>query len=551
MTRKFISTIAVFVMFVGVQAASGSTKINLDGPYVGVSVTEALEMLTQGPRLMAQTTTSDGQRFHLCNSMNDETCLAAQTTIDATSYLPPCDSRITINCISSFFATSEEGVRTEGLFKKFVQDNSTYQYPGDPEINLPQGRGEGSIWSMPGVTNLSGTDNYYVGALFFSSASIDATTKKIQSRFAPYRMVTSISPVSLKTGNFGVNTPTDSSNASNDGSPNGGVGNGNNSGDSTWIDCAVTETGICYMPENFPSGYRFGITIRMGSHLTGWYHGRIFQPKINVVNQGPTDQEVTFEALPVIAPTVREKVSTSSLSAELRDYLTNNSVGNGFGYVMPESSGDESFKQMKLWLPAVKDKATTSFSYWTVKTLQSFSDSKIGQCSKSDQTLSGVVTTNALVYNAGPPSYELSTGELSYKVLSPHFTSTGGVALGTYDLILSSTVARCIYGFTQAPIQATLSILSEDGSPQVATQLINEKNGWLTLSAAGFTYSSPTVRVKLSQETPIVVPTPPAKPAVNPVTSAKKTSITCLKGKTSKKVTAFKPKCPTGFKKKA
>jgi hypothetical protein len=30
----------------------------------------------------------------------------------------------------------------------------------------------------------------------------------------------------------------------------------------------------------------------------------------------------------------------------------------------------------------------------------------------------------------------------------------------------------------------------------------------------------------------------------------KKTSITCVKGKTTKKVTAINPKCPTGYKKK-
>jgi hypothetical protein len=40
-------------------------------------------------------------------------------------------------------------------------------------------------------------------------------------------------------------------------------------------------------------------------------------------------------------------------------------------------------------------------------------------------------------------------------------------------------------------------------------------------------------------------PSPTAKPA-----AAKKTSITCVKGKTSKKVTAVKPTCPTGYKKK-
>ncbi len=40
-------------------------------------------------------------------------------------------------------------------------------------------------------------------------------------------------------------------------------------------------------------------------------------------------------------------------------------------------------------------------------------------------------------------------------------------------------------------------------------------------------------------------PAPSAKPAV-----AKKVTITCVKGKTVKKVTAVKPVCPGGFKKK-
>jgi hypothetical protein len=34
------------------------------------------------------------------------------------------------------------------------------------------------------------------------------------------------------------------------------------------------------------------------------------------------------------------------------------------------------------------------------------------------------------------------------------------------------------------------------------------------------------------------------------VASTKKTTITCVKGKLTKKVTAVKPKCPTGYKKK-
>jgi hypothetical protein len=140
------------------------------------------------------------------------------------------------------------------------------------------------------------------------------------------------------------------------------------------------------------------------------------------------------------------------------------------------------------------------------------------------------------MYIDGPPVFKDNT--LDYKVASTHFEPDGTTVFkGSYELIMSSSVARCIYSFTSAPISATVSITSENGQANAATTVINEKNGWLTLGAYGFTFSSPTVRVQLTQE------------AVAPI-AAKKTTITCVKGKTTKKVTAVNPKCPLGYKKK-
>jgi hypothetical protein len=69
------------------------------------------------------------------------------------------------------------------------------------------------------------------------------------------------------------------------------------------------------------------------------------------------------------------------------------------------------------------------------------------------------------------------------------------------------------------------------------------------------------LKVKLTQDANAVVPapTPSAEPSVagNPAPAApvvvakKKSTITCVKGKTTKKVSAVTPKCPAGFKKKA
>jgi len=52
------------------------------------------------------------------------------------------------------------------------------------------------------------------------------------------------------------------------------------------------------------------------------------------------------------------------------------------------------------------------------------------------------------------------------------------------------------------------------------------------MGAYGFGFSSPTIKMKITQA------------------GSAKVTITCVKGKTSKKVTAAKPVCPVGFKKK-
>jgi hypothetical protein len=113
---------------------------------------------------------------------------------------------------------------------------------------------------------------------------------------------------------------------------------------------------------------------------------------------------------------------------------------------------------------------------------------------------------------------------------------------------MRSDIARCLYGFSSAPIKAEISITSDEGEKKVATTIVNEKNGWLYLSAKGFTFSSPTINVKLSQDKEVVAPTP--TPVATVTVAKKKSTISCVKGKTTKKVTGVSPKCPTGYKKK-
>jgi hypothetical protein len=216
--------------------------------------------------------------------------------------------------------------------------------------------------------------------------------------------------------------------------------------------------------------------------------------------------------------------------------------------ISPEPWDPYGMDQLKLWLPYFNDKATALPSFWSVRTLSAGERAGSSECFKDSTKITGIVTTNSTQYSAGPPSFDKAEGTLGYQVASPHYGTTGDVFKGSYDLVMRSEVARCIYGFSKAPIQASLSITSADGSPQIATTVMGERNGWLYLSAKNFEFSAPTIKAKLTQEAPAPTPTPEVTTVA---ASSKKITIVCVKGKTSKKVTAVNPTCPNGYKRKA
>jgi hypothetical protein len=106
------------------------------------------------------------------------------------------------------------------------------------------------------------------------------------------------------------------------------------------------------------------------------------------------------------------------------------------------------------------------------------------------------------------------------------------------------------------PSEASIAITDSDGKQTIQTVAIGQQNGWVHLNANNFSFSSPTLKIKLNQAQAATPATQPAttSPATTPATTAtaatKKSTITCVKGKTTKKVTGTKPTCPAGYKKK-
>jgi hypothetical protein len=133
---------------------------------------------------------------------------------------------------------------------------------------------------------------------------------------------------------------------------------------------------------------------------------------------------------------------------------------------------------------------------------------------------------------------------------------------------MSITLLQCLYGITNVPTSASVSITTNSGVERVATVALNQIGKWVFLNAENFTFSSPTLRIKLNQTSSATTqstgtaevkkesPTPEVKEvkevaAAKPAAAtAKKITVTCTKGKLIKKLSGTNPKCPSGFKKK-
>jgi hypothetical protein len=164
-------------------------------------------------------------------------------------------------------------------------------------------------------------------------------------------------------------------------------------------------------------------------------------------------------------------------------------------------------------------------------------------CLQYSKGILGQVSTNATVYEISAPLWDKDSDSLSFTVAAPSFDSNGDKKKGVYDLALREDIAKCLWGKDLAKSSAKIEILNSDGTSQVATTTFKLSNGFVYFRAAGFHYSVPKIKVS-------VVDSPASSTSKAAATSKKATSITCIKGTAAKKVTAVKPKCPAGYKKK-
>ena len=511
----------------------------------GIIFQESSELIAQPLTLNGEEAgASGGTGFHKCLSVLDPKCKDVIKYIYFL-YLPQCESATSINCIEGFWAIDKSGKRIEGVRYGQVPTTPAIPYTNAGAPSLPTGSVP-QLYRLPGLNHGGGSDLYSINAqVKGGDRGKDANGVWQFGREGIFEA--GIYPVTIKEGAYGD------------------TGLFNNSLDNR--SCAHAGDGKCSMRESFPSDVRFGLKVRLGWRANGWIHGRINEPvatfEVSTAGSNPVSV-VSLEAKPVKVPTFSVTMPKSELPAELRRlYLEGGSKDDpriwgrgGIGTTLGRSLSGEAINsityepnvangidELAMWLELGKEKAVAAPAYWSFK-LRSAWD----QCTTTNSKLSAVLGTNATTYLDGPPVFNAETQTLDYRVSAPHLMPDGSKTVGTYDLVIDASVARCIYGFSNAPVSASISVVGENGENRVAATTVRERDGWIYLSASGFTFSSPTLRVKLSQET--VAASKPTEVAKKSIVCTKMSKVAAGKKLMTKRVTAENPKCPKGFKKR-
>jgi hypothetical protein len=155
----------------------------------------------------------------------------------------------------------------------------------------------------------------------------------------------------------------------------------------------------------------------------------------------------------------------------------------------------------------------------------------------------------------GDPIWDSANESLIFSIFAPHFRKSGELNSGYFKYWASHDFMDCKYPgntLTKAA-KLTLEIVNEDGTSNVATTAVMNKDGSLNFFASGFHFSAPKILIKADKTVPAATPSPtpgPTAPVATVVKPTKLISIICVKGKITKKVTGLKPKCPAGYKRK-
>lgn len=485
------------------------------------------------------------------------------TARNYTAVLPFCDSKNTFACIKSVeVSTDGKNWTTSSAPKAYaaidilgtsyiptgVVQRRSSTWEGSPAQNLPPGSNS-QVVEISSAPHKGGTSYLVEVAIkaamlpanisdamkaFLPASARDGLFNSVEFRVIPVKVV----PGTCAEANFA---------------------RGISSSKESW-------KGFCPVAYNFPDNVQFRMTVELGKYINnfkGWFQGRIGDPFVSQDNQTGT---IVISGKPVKVSVAKAEVP-GPIPAEVDNFR----MPKGFTMFgennIPDFISDSTEYEVIAWWKLLEkymtEKAEAETLVWRMSTLENsklegyysprgYVAPAMNNCLKDARGVTGIMTTNATVYDAAAPVYDKADQSLSYAVAAPQKDSKGVKKSGEYDLVIREDIATCVWGKGFSKATARVEVTNDNGEQQVATTVMNTRAGWVSFSAKNFHYSAPKIKVKLDiprEPTPTPTPTPSATPAAV-IPTAKKVTITCVKGNSSKQVTGEKPKCPKGFKKK-
>jgi hypothetical protein len=348
-----------------------------------------------------------------------------------------------------------------------------------------------SLWRVPSATNSAGAETYAVAVR--SRQNFDRSQKKFQT----ISLDLSVTPYLEVKGNYFPPVPRAGKDVNGLNKVYGGAPQG----------CTWSDQGRCGKAADFSPDVEVSLSIRASNELSGWFRGRISETEISISKFSEKTDRISISGKPVVVPRFHVYADAGNTPKNVQELFPRGVGGTGLELFEGNSvkqvfstGGQKTYDVLDGMRKAVNDTAAGTSTLWSIESIP------LGNqpCFANADGLIGLVSTNATAYDGTAPGF--SNGQLTYKVAGLHYAPDGRTLnLGTYDLVMRSDVARCLYGFSSAPVSAKIQVLTENGEAVVASTVVSEKNGWINLAAYGFTFSEKNIKVELTQSPPPVI----------------------------------------------
>jgi hypothetical protein len=480
---------------------------------------------------------------------------------------------------------SESGeIQNSSIVTKF-QDDGTAQgnattWNEDPVRKLPAGSSP-SLWTVPGQTNAGGSQTYMARASLQITVSGGAVSfNEFSAEIVPYVAVEGsdgyddrdLNNNNLPDDPIRFEPPIWYERDTNPASNGFGLGVYHrpmlhpsasfSESTSVYTDplvCAWEEIDACGAAVRFSTGSIGELTVRIPKSLGGWFHGRLSEADLTmesysndlnrlVVSGKSVDVPVTSAYFPLFAQNGaattsyqrywQDEIATGDdednnpNTSYLESYRLAEQVNRGgmatSSWWAPNATG--SLDDFIRYFPTLDERAKGLNNAWRFATLPAQGTDHA--CFADKSRIQGLITTNAMVYQAGLPILE--GGKFKYQVAGVHKNYDGSVFSGKYDLVMRADDARCLYGLPLVVPDAKVSVKDSLGNSKSFQSSVTLDGEWLEIYASDFTFSVPSIEVEFRE---LAAPTVGSSPTISTPT-VKIPTVAKGKSRTSKVILA-------------